>query len=327
MPWHTAGVLRTLRPTVVLAVVRAETRTTLRLIHYWLFAALSLGLGCMVYAQLAMTHGNYSGTASGLGTFNPQFYVGLFGAYFYLWLFVGLIFFAFEIRRRDERDQIVDVLDSRPFSNAEYVVGKFCALVPLAWLPILALMVLLETAGHLALHTGFPYGTPPEPWSVAGFLIYAIAGLSLWCAFIMWMATVFGNRLAVAAISLAVIAVQFWTSRNLPFYLTTVLSMSPGVDYASEVSPRLLGSGEGIRLTAFAVLAMAFLALAARSYPRNEGPRTAASTAAGLVLAALGLAGMGGYYLHQTFPHRQQAAWLRAHEAMSHLPRADVLSS
>ena len=315
-----------LRPAVVLAVTRAETRTTLRLIHYWLFAALSVGLGCMVYAQLAMTHGDYSGTASGLGTFNPQFYVGLFGVYFYLWLFVGLIFFAFEIRNRDERDRIVDVLDSRPFSNAEYVVGKFCALVPLAWLPILALMLLVEAAGHLALHTGFPYGTPPEPWSVAGFLIYAMAGLSLWCAFIMWLATVFRNRLVVAAISLAVIGVQYWTSRNLPFYLTTVLSMSPGVDFASEISPRLFASGEGIRLTAFAVLAMAFLTLAARSYPRNEGRRSAASTATALVFAALGLAAMGGYYLHQTFPHRQQAAWLAAHEAMSHLPRADVLS-
>lgn len=98
MSGNTKGVLRTLRPAVVLAVARAETRTTRRLIHYWLFAALTVGIGCMVYAQLAMTHGDYSGTASGLGTFNPQFYVGLFGAYFYLWLFVGLIFFAFEIR-------------------------------------------------------------------------------------------------------------------------------------------------------------------------------------------------------------------------------------
>ena len=114
--------------------------------------------------------------------------MALFGVYFYLWLFVGMIFLAFEIRARDERDQMVEVLDSRPYGNAEYVVGKFCALVP-SWLgcPSWLLMALLEAAGHLALYTGFPYGTPPEPWSVAGFLIYALAGLSLWCAFIMWM--------------------------------------------------------------------------------------------------------------------------------------------
>ncbi|MDE0245698.1 MAG: hypothetical protein OXM59_10200 [Gammaproteobacteria bacterium] len=315
-----------MRPSIVLAVTLAEMRTTLRLVQYWLFALLSIGLGCFVYVELAVTHGNYSGIAAGLGTFSPQFYVALFGVYFYLWLFVGMIFLAFEIRARDERDQMVEVLDSRPYGNAEYVAGKFCALVVMAWLPIVLLMVLVEAAGHLALWFDFPYGVPPEPWSITGFLIYALAGLSMWCAFIMWMTTVCGNRLVVAAISLAVIGVQVWTSRSLPFYLTTVLSMSPGIDYASEISPRLLGSGEGIRLTAFAILAVAFLAFAARSYPRNDGRRPGAYTATGLVLAALGLAGMGGYYLHQTLPHRQQEAWLAAHEAMRHLPRADLLS-
>ena len=315
-----------MRPTVVLAVARAETRTTLRLIHYWLFALLSVGLGCMVYLQLAVTHGDYSGTASGLGTFSPQFYVGLFGVFFYLWLFVCLIFLAFEIRARDQRDRIVEVLDSRPYSNAEYLVGKFCALVVMSWLPIGLLMVLLEAAGHLALSTDLPYGVPPEPWSIVGFLIYALAGLSLWCAFIMWMTTVCRNRLLVAAISLALIAVQYWTSRNLPFYLTTVFSMSPGTDYASELSPRLFSSGEGIRLAAWVALAMAFLAFAARTYPRKDGRRRGVATTAGLVLATLGLAGMGGYYLHQTSPLRQQEVWLAAHEAKSHLPRADLLS-
>ena len=110
-----------------------------------------------------------------------------------LWLFVGLIFFAFDIRSRDERDRIVEVLDSRPHSNAEYLVGKFCALVSLAWLPIALLMVLLDGAGHIALWTNFPYGVPPEPWSLVGFLVYALAGLSLWCAFIMWLTTIAGT--------------------------------------------------------------------------------------------------------------------------------------
>ncbi|MDE0055753.1 MAG: hypothetical protein OXT64_16075, partial [Gammaproteobacteria bacterium] len=152
-----------MRPSIVLAVTLAEMRTTLRLVQYWLFALLSIGLGCFVYVELAVTHGNYSGIAAGLGTFSPQFYVALFGVYFYLWLFVGMIFLAFEIRARDERDQMVEVLDSRPYGNAEYVAGKFCALVVMAWLPIVLLMVLVEAAGHLALWFDFPYGVPPEP--------------------------------------------------------------------------------------------------------------------------------------------------------------------
>ena len=261
-----------------------------------------------------------------MGTFSPQFYVGLFGPFFYLLLFVGLVFFAFDIRSRDERDQMVEVLDSRPHSNAEYLVGKFCALVALAWLPILLLMVLIESAGHIALMIDFPYGVPPEPWSLVGFLIYALAGLSLWCAFIMWLTTICRYRLVVAAISLAVIGIQYWTSRSLPFYLITVFSMSPGIDYASEISPRLFRSGEGIRLTAFAMLAMALLAFAARSYPRKDGRRPGVATTTGLVLAVFGLAGMGGYYLHQTSPHRQQESWLAAHLAKSDLPRADLQS-
>ena len=134
------------------------------------------------------------------------------------------------------------------------------------------------------------------------------------------------NAVAVAAISLAVLAIQYWTSRNLPFYLTTVLSMSPGIDYASEISPRLFGSGEVIRLTAYVTLAMALLAFATRSYPRTDGRRPRVATTTGLVLTALGLAGMGGYYLHQTLPFRQHDSWLAAHEGKSHLPRMDLLS-
>ena len=113
-----------MRTTVILAVTRAEIRTTLRLVHYWLFALLSVGIGCMVYVELAVTHGNLSGIASGMGTFSPQFYVGLFGVFFYLWLFVGLIFFAFDIRARDERDRIVEVLDSRPHSYEMTLVAN-----------------------------------------------------------------------------------------------------------------------------------------------------------------------------------------------------------
>ena len=315
-----------MRPTVVLAVTRAEMRTTLRLIYYWLFALVTIGVGCMVYVELARVHGIYSGTAAGLGTFSPQFYVGLFGVYFYLLLFVGLVFFAFDIRSREERERMAEVLDSRPHSNAEYLLGKFFALVALAWLPVLLLMVLIEGAGHLALVNDFPYGVPPEPWSLVGFLLYALAGLALWCAFIMWMTTVFGNRLVVAAISLAVLALQYWTGRNLPFYLTTVLSMSPGIDYASEIAPRLFRPGEIIRLVAFATLAMAFLTFAARSYPRKDGRRPRVATATGLVLAAFGFVAMMGYYLHQTQPHRQLEVWLAAHEAKSHLPRPDLQS-
>ena len=94
---------------------------------------------------------------------------------------------------------MAEVLDSRPHGNGEYLLGKFCALAAMAWLPILLLMALISAAGHLALWNGLPYGVPPEPWSLVGFLVYALAGFSLWCAFIMWMTTVCRNRLAVEA--------------------------------------------------------------------------------------------------------------------------------
>ena len=77
--------------------------------------------------------------------------------------------------------------------------------------------------------------------------------------------------------------------------------MSPGVDYASEISPRLLGSGQGIRLSAFVHPGDGVPRVGRAILPEKRGSssrrhiRQPASS-----LPRLGLAGMGGYYLHQT---------------------------
>ena len=47
------------------------------------------------------------------------------------------------------RERVVEVLDSRPYTNLELMVGKAVALVAASWVPLVVLAVLLNGLGFL----------------------------------------------------------------------------------------------------------------------------------------------------------------------------------
>ena len=60
------------------------------------------------------------------------------------------IFLAFDIRRRDTKNRIHDVLDSKPVSNFDFLLGKSLAISLYIWLAF-AVSVLLAVAASMGL--------------------------------------------------------------------------------------------------------------------------------------------------------------------------------
>ena len=152
-----------MRLSMILAVARAEVRSVRRLARYWMFAILSVLITFAIYLYYGAIHGFLSRMSATIGAIGPRYLVPAMGIYIMAIFLLGLVFLAFDIRARDERERMAEVLDSRPLSNTELLIGRGLALVLMAWAPVLFVAVVFQAFGSLAVALGWYLGEPVEP--------------------------------------------------------------------------------------------------------------------------------------------------------------------
>ena len=312
-----------MRLPMILAIARAEIRSVRRLVRYWVFALLSVAFTFLAYGYYTVIHTLASRFSATVGAVGPRYLMSGVGLYFVVIFLLGLIFLAFDVRARDERERIAEVLDSRPVSNPEFLTGRVLGLVAMAWGPVLFTAMALQALGALAVGLDWYGGEPIEPYSLVGFLLAALSMFTLWCAVVMLLAVLVRNRLVVALAALALVGLQLWIQFRLPIYLQPALGML-NFEMASDLVPSLAGGvSVGQRIAAL-ILATGCLVLAAAFHPRRDGGSRSRrialagglAAAAGVVVATLTWQAAGAM--------ADRAAWLAAHEARRDDPRADV---
>ena len=224
---------------MVLAVARAELRSNRRLVLYWLYAVIAVLVGMGTYAQFTFLHGSFSGMSATIGAVGPRYLIAQVGVNLLLIFLTGATFLAFNVRARDEKDRMVEVLDSRPLNNGEYLTGKVAGLVFIAWLPLLVIAVLYTSIGALARALDLPMGDSVEAVSLLGYLFQTLGALTLWCSMIVLLAVVVRYRILVALISIGLIALQIWVAFNVPLRVQQWVSLVPTFVLASDMVPRL----------------------------------------------------------------------------------------
>jgi|TARA_B100000315_G_scaffold260913_1_gene327248 hypothetical protein len=308
------------------AVARAEIRSNTRLARYWLIAVISVIAALGALAESTYLHGRYSHLSGAIGAIGPRYLIASVGTKLLLISLVGLVFLAFDVRAREERDRMTGVLDSRPLSNAEYLLGKVAALVFVIWIPMPIIAAVYGTFGLTVTSYGWAYGDLVEPFSLLGFLLSTFTSLLLWCSTIVLITVVFRARILVAIISLALLALQFWVVFSLPIHLQRWLTILPAFDMASDILPRITAEGDITRIVAHWILTSSFLCLAIALHPRRDGGSVPRLTGAGLILLTVSIAVLGIYYQQVNRGAEQEAVWRSAHEAKQDLPRADMHS-
>ncbi len=314
-----------MRLSMILAVARAERRSNRRLARYWVFAIIAVFFALLILAEFTIMH-MFSSMSGTIGIMGPRYLVYSVGFNLLLVFLVGLVFLAFDVRARDERDRMVEALDSRPLSNAEFLVGKVAGLVFIAWMPMLIIAILFEGFGFTAMSLGWPFGDPVEPYSLIGFLFSTLTALVLWCSVVVLMAVVIRHRLIVAMVTLGLLGLQFWVTMSLPLYLQQWLSIMPSFGIASDILPRIVTAGDGARALAHWIMAAGLLCFAIALHPRKDSVATSRMLGMGTGLLALSIAALGTNYLLVRSGIEQQAEWLSAHEARSSDPKADMQS-
>lgn len=311
---------------MILAIARAEMRSTRRLVRYWVFAVLSVLIASGVYFQLAVLHGMFSRYSATVGALGPRYLIASTGFYLLTMFLVGLIFLAFDVRARDERERMAEVLDSRPVSNMEFLLGRCIGLVFMSWLPVLLVAVLLQFYGLLSIWNGWSIGDPLEPYSLIGFLLQTLTTLTLWCVIIVLVAVLVRNRLVIALLALGLLGLQFWLTFQLPMYLQPIFSILPSFDLASDLVPQLVAAGGGIHFLALWILSAGLITLAVALHPRSDGGSTSRRLALGGALVVVSGALIGAQVWQANAARNQSATWLAVHQEHRQAARADVVA-
>ena len=196
-----------------LAVALAEMRSVCRLTRTWLFATLSLVIGLGSYGVFSLLHGWGSGMSASVGFLNPRFITAALGTMVVAIFVVAVIFLAFDIRARDARECMAEVLDVRPVGNLTLLAGRMAGIVFIAWLVILLLVLGWQGIGALAVAMDWPIGDLVEPRSVLALLfVDALPALAMWCSVTILLAVTVRNRLAVAVLAIGLMAGWVWAA-------------------------------------------------------------------------------------------------------------------
>ena len=130
-------------------IARAEMRQTRRLARFWIFAALSWLLMLAAYAYYGLMHYFLSNLSQTIAWTNPRFFVSGVGFWVSFALIAGAVFLGFEVRARDTRERIAEVLDARPVSNLELLFGRFLGILLPLWFAVFLSLALVLILGAM----------------------------------------------------------------------------------------------------------------------------------------------------------------------------------
>jgi len=258
----------------VMAIARAQRLINRRLARYWVFLGLAYLIALLYTAQLSAVHGLYSSFSGTVGGVAPRFLLSIVGLFYSVIFIIGTIFLAFDIRARDKRERMIEVLDSRPYSNLELVCGRFMGIFLSSWIPIVVLGILLELLGLILKGVGSPIGEPLEIFSLFSFVfIMAIPALSFVIALVFFVTLLVRSRLAAAVILLILIGLFYWALVWLPGVYGGLLDISGfgAAFFTSEIVPKIAPPEGWIQRFSVLFAAFSLLGFSAAVHPRLDG--------------------------------------------------------
>lgn len=245
----------------------------------------------------------------------PRFIVAESASGFIAIFAVGIIFLAFDIRARDVRDRVIGIIDAKPGSNFELVVGRLCGILMLLFIPILLFLGIALLHGALADLAGWSYGAPIEIWSILSFLVWDIVPqLAWWGALVMLLAVVLRNRLLVVLVALGLVALNAWLATKLSWGQMEVAGAALSqVVYPSDIAPVISTSTVVLNRIGWMLLTVGLLATTASCFPRTM-PRRGFFGIAGASSFVFGVAILIGLFQMQSIDPKQKNVWLEVHQ-------------
>ena len=306
------GLRRSLNDWVALAA--AELRSARRLARTWVFVGLGFAVMGTAYGYYSYLHSSVSTGFLSAGELLPRFAAAYFKSYV-LWFFMAaIVFLAFDLRSRDERERLSEVLDSQAVSNLPVICGRLAAIVLLVATALFGAILLIQAVGTFGRALDWPVD-PLEPVATfTFFFVDVVPALILWSAIVGFLAVGLRNRLATAVAALALLGLHMWSFALTPAYLLPAVSLIHVYDnLASDLAPRFADARNYLQRGSLLLFAGALVVWAAALHERLDGRSPGKRLLVGILLAATGAVGMGTVALRCVEDVRVREAWLAAH--------------
>lgn len=312
------------------AVARMELRHTRRLVRYWVFIGIAYLFGLAAYVYYSALHALFSAASASVGMIGPRYLMMAIGLYYVTGFVLGIVFLGFDVRARDVRESIVEVLDSRPMTNFELVAGRFLALFLAGWIPMAFLALLIEGLGALLPLLGSPIGRTVEPFSLVSFVfLMGMPAISFAVGLVFAITLLVRNRIVAAVVCVAAIVGLYAALFTIPYTYGIFIDYlgSRAVAFPSDIVPGLALNGSGwLQRLAFVAIALGLLGLATVLHPRLDGggrKRPAMISTALLVVGALFLT-VASLRVFREAGRIEQ--WRGAHAARAGEPVPDIVA-
>lgn len=313
----------------VKAIANAEMRITRRLLRYWIFLGFSYFIALIAYAWYSYWHSLYSSYSATVALCSPRFLVSYIGVYYLLIYVLGVVFLAYDVRARDKRERMDEVLDSRPYTNLELVTGRFLGILIPSLIPVLVLAVLIEVLGLILAGLDVPFGEPVEIVSLFGFLVVmGIPAVSFILSLVFLVTLMVRNRLVVAVLLLFLLGFDYYALYTLPINYGRLFDFF-GILYLrfpSDIIPSVI-DWMGL-LQRFGVLLAAFglLGISAAVHPRLDRSSRTGPALKGILVLAAAIAVIGFCHYRNSLNIKIPGTWLEAHADRVNEPVPDIQS-
>jgi len=312
-----------IRPGIVLGLARAELRLTRRLVRFWLFQAVSWLIGLLGYVYYSVIHWQFSHWSGTAALINPRYLLIFIGIYYLVWFLIGLVFLGFDVRARDIRERMSEVLDSLPCTNVELMLGKFFGILIASWVPAVLIVIVLAVIGLII-------QGPIEPLSLITFaVLMAIPAYAFVLGLTFLLTILLRHRLVAAIVSIAVvIGLVVVNFGFVPVYLLPAVDITGGfsVQPASDLLPAIADWIGALQRLAFLLFGLGAVVLAAAAHPRKDDGSPLIRVSIGLGLILVGVAICAGEVLSIRQVIDRKAAWKTAHEARADDAVPDLLA-
>lgn len=296
----------------------AEMRSCRRLVRTWVIIVIValIAFGTWLTSSSIFAFSSFLGSEVFGGLNSPRFMASVIGGQIVSLFSLGILFLAFDIRIRDDRSRITEVLDNRPMSNVELLTGRLCGIVLL--MGAAAIITVLIVAGiALVLYvSGVPIGHRIDPVSLLVFLLWDIVpNLAFMGSLTIFLTILVRLRVVVVIIGLVMLAVSSFGSINLPVIFQPAIASYVFVNITpSELAPQIVTSDVLLNRTFLMLLTAGFLALAASIHPRNSPTKVRQINGlSGLVLVVSGALTITGMIYSILSGEEKANNWAAAH--------------
>lgn len=307
---------------------KTEALITASMFRYWLMVLCSFVFAFALFVLNAAAHANYSAYSSSINLVAPSDGIAVFSEICLTIFLVLMVLLCVDIRARDARSQMVEVLDSRPYTNAALVFGRLFGVFAMVWLSLVAMLLLLNVLGWLLPLTGAAFGGTMDPWSIYAFAVYMAMPALIFCGgFSVLMALLLRNRFLALAATLALVFVGFSLAEGKPYAAALAVDMAGGLQLAqsSEWGASFASEHWWMQRMGIVFIGLGFILFGVLIHPRlDSGLRLRQATFATLAVSA-GVALVFGAYHWQVEKFKQVETWREMHASRQFQP-VDLLS-